>query len=328
MGLQSICLRRVAYLLFGLSTFAFLPYATAKRVDYSVDDDGSVRRKNDLSRERILDIRDALLGREVVLRLNWRGNQVIHNGLVVHYSETTHTGRQQRAKNPYDYGMLESPAGDTATIAGMNFLHDHDVNVLLKTTRGTRTILTVRAPNKTKNNFVKLSDKWLTSAWLEDQLSNQAVRFLPKQKGIDRRAIQFQAKAPSEGLSLTMPLPAVHEPQPSAPSEFPTYLDSLRISASPAKPRRGDSVLLNLEYDIAGRDANAISVLETRTLSFNGKPLPGYPLAKRFNRASGPSESSYRQAIPFSAKAGRYQFKGEVCVNGECISRIVTVTVE
>ena len=109
--------------------------------------------------------------------------------------------------------------------------------------------------------------------------------------------------------------------QPSA--SRPTIL-SLSASADPAVVRPGDSVSLVLSFAVEAAGETQVPVIERRTVSLNGTALSGYPVESQLGRAGGSHTSRYGQPIPPSAESGSYEFRGEVCVGGDCITRTVT----
>ncbi len=297
--------------------------ATAKNPNYNLDDDGSAKRKNELSRSNILGLREAFIGRDFVLRINLMGNHLIHDGLVRHALETYQTKAAANAK--INYGVLVSPAGEVSTIIGMNFMHNSDVYLHFRTQRGTRGNLIVRAPNKGKASFQKLEDKLVTAQWLEAQLTNQSIQFLKESNGLDANALRATLPRAQSGLQLSSDPNAAASSAADTPrkaSMFPAYLNSLTVRAEPSKVRKGETVRLIVEYKLDGSIVGPIEAEESRVLRFQQTRLPGYPVVKTFSRELGTIESVYRQKIPVSAASGTYEFKGEVCVNGECISRI------
>lgn len=124
------------------------------------------------------------------------------------------------------------------------------------------------------------------------------------------------------------PRPAVvaQEPPTRQAPAAPTVL-SVRVSAEPARLRRGEDLRLLLEFEVAGATA-AVTTRETRELSIGGAPVPGFPVVDELPRASGVHQSSYRQPIPASARSGEYRYRGEVCVQDDCIARSVTVVID
>ncbi|NEQ65489.1 MAG: hypothetical protein F6K21_08320 [Symploca sp. SIO2D2] len=304
----------------------------ARKIDYSQDDTGTANRKNDLSQQRVISIREQLIGRELVSRLNWRAQHVIHDSLAMHASQTLASGKDRNSGQSLDFGLLQTPAGEVSFIIGLNLQHPNDIFLFARTSRGTKYTITVRAPLRSKKRYENLADDWLTASWLEEQIANQAFRFLPK-VDISRRPNALTLKRPAaKGLTLNMPAREIENPvtedaaQP--PSAFPAYLSNLRIEASPQRVRRGERVSLILDYEIEGNTSSTLAATETRQLSKDGEPLPGYPIIREFQRDTGSLNSVYKQRIPPTAKTGEYVFEGKVCVNGECISRIVRFVVE
>lgn len=107
----------------------------------------------------------------------------------------------------------------------------------------------------------------------------------------------------------------------------PTVL-TLAVTATPQRVRGGEDVILELEYQVQAPATQSVGVMLRRTLRLDGKALPGYPTESTEELAAGTHNNRYRQPIPKSARAGTYEFRCEVCVGGDCISRTVTFTVE
>ncbi len=304
----------------------------AKEPNYLLDDAGMGSRKNSLSKNAIQSLRSSFIGREFVMRINWNANHLIHEGQVMHASETFAGASAQRkaSKKGVDFGPLVSPAGEVSTIVGMNFQHANDVYLHFRTGRGTIGSLVVRSPGKKKSSFEKWDDQILTPNWLEMQLNNQAVRFLKKSSVLNANAVQATLPQAQSGLQLSVNPDESHgEGQAGSHSlsHYAIYLESLSVRAEPEKVRKGEYVKLIIEYTIAGDSDGVVDARESRHLNFADKSLPGYPVVKTFSREIGISESSYRQRIPSSAKRGTYFFKGEVVINGEMISRNARFTV-
>ncbi len=157
---------------------------------------------------------------------------------------------------------------------------------------------------------------------------------------IDPRAIAYALAAyvDFEGLEAGSEIEAALEtlhandeaPLKDTTSERPLNspaLASLVASAMPVKVKAGSSVALNLTFEISATGNQKVIATETRTLMFNGSILPSYPRVHEDSRATGSHTSRFKQPIPRSAKPGIYRFTGEVCVQGDCISRNVSFEV-
>ena len=103
-------------------------------------------------------------------------------------------------------------------------------------------------------------------------------------------------------------------------------LRSLVVSTGLARVQAGATVELILEYSIDA-SVGSVTATETRTLRFGGALIPTFPISENLTRTSGDFTSNYRQPLPTSAQPGEYEFKGEVCVGGDCISRVITFEV-
>ena len=102
--------------------------------------------------------------------------------------------------------------------------------------------------------------------------------------------------------------------------------DNVLVTVNPSIVNLGENASLNLSFDIISQSPQLVN--ETRTLKFNGQLLPGFPKEHSQMRDPGNHVSRYNQPIPTSANTGKYSYKGEVCVEGECTSRIVVFSVE
>lgn len=121
---------------------------------------------------------------------------------------------------------------------------------------------------------------------------------------------------------------AIHAAEENPPeveplaSHGPT-VQSLHVSTKASRMHAGETVELLLEYEVDG-PSGAVAVTETRTLSFGGVMIPTYPVREDLSREPGHHISNYRQTLPSSAESGVYEYKGEICVGGDCISRTTT----
>ena len=126
------------------------------------------------------------------------------------------------------------------------------------------------------------------------------------------------ARAPASPASPAAPAaPLVNTGIAAAPG-----LNHAEVTATPQKLRRGEEVTLTLKFRIGG--SASLNVDEEWALSHNNQTLPSYPVKRSEALAAGSHEAVYRQAIPAGAPLGTYRFKGEVCADDACISRVVT----
>jgi|GEM_PF-4758563 len=303
----------------------------AKQSTYAKDDDGSGRRKNDLSQQRIVQIRNALLNQEIVLRFDWSENHAIHEGRVLHYLEANDPNGVDRLRKrgiALDYGNPVAAAGDVATITGMNFLHPTEIYIFFATETQKTGKLTLKSKYRKKTAYAQLSDSFISVDWIRNQLNSQAVRFLKGRPSNQLQNLTKSLPSAKSGLTLSGGATAAPSLNPDAPdSIFPTYVASLRAQALPQEARANDTVQLILEYEVKGDSQTPIIVNERRTLKYQGQPLPTYPVNKQFARSAGQHQSIYRQTIPPGAAAGQYTLEAEVCANGECISRVFYLSI-
>lgn len=100
-------------------------------------------------------------------------------------------------------------------------------------------------------------------------------------------------------------------------------LDSLEVSALPVSLRAGEELRLRLDYRVATRDGGDAEMTESRWLLLDGSPLPNFPRVDQLERSTGSTTSDFIQRIPSGAEPGEYAFRGEVCFEGDCMSRTV-----
>lgn len=112
----------------------------------------------------------------------------------------------------------------------------------------------------------------------------------------------------------------------AAPSANRTTVGRLDVTTSSSTVSRGSSIELVLSYKVEV-PAGTTTVSETRTLTVGGQLVPGYPVHDSIERIAGSYTSTYQQPVPAAAAGGTYEFKGEVCVGGDCISRTATFRV-
>lgn len=142
----------------------------------------------------------------------------------------------------------------------------------------------------------------------------------------------FDIGGPSEEAAVAAVIEALESAAPAAGAppqaavDRPTVL-SLRIAAQPAVVEREAEVRLVMAYQLAAPGGEAMEITEERTVSHGGVTVPGYPSRDRQIRPPGPVETALPQRIPPGAGTGAYEFRGEVCVAGDCISRTVTFEV-
>ncbi|MBZ0113209.1 MAG: hypothetical protein K8J08_12150 [Thermoanaerobaculia bacterium] len=111
-----------------------------------------------------------------------------------------------------------------------------------------------------------------------------------------------------------------------SPGQAPgaSMLSGLEVQAVPAVVRPGETVVLELLFELAETPGAAeVSVSEQRTLTFEGSMLPGYPVQSDQVRSPGVHTSRYRQPIPAEASLGTYELKGEICAGGHCMSQVI-----
>ncbi len=105
-------------------------------------------------------------------------------------------------------------------------------------------------------------------------------------------------------------------------------VNTLKVSAMPQTVTHGESSLLSMTFNIGTQNETAVTVAESRTLSYQGKVLPGYPVIKLNQRHAGEYSTQLSQKILKKAAKGTYKYKGEVCVIEDCISKQIDLIVE
>ena len=112
------------------------------------------------------------------------------------------------------------------------------------------------------------------------------------------------------------PPPEPVVPRDAAPA---TGLADLAVRTDPFTVRRGETIRLILEY----RLGSPSRVVESFELRLRGQALPNFPRTEQLDREGGSHTSAFAQKIPAVASLGSYEFKGEVCAGGDCVSRTV-----
>jgi len=101
------------------------------------------------------------------------------------------------------------------------------------------------------------------------------------------------------------------------------FLETFEARALPQRVRLGESIELGMRYEIAGPENVEVEVRETRTLVFQGQVLPNYPVIDESSLAVGSHDTVLPERIPDFADPGRYELRCELCVAGECRTRVV-----
>lgn len=112
-------------------------------------------------------------------------------------------------------------------------------------------------------------------------------------------------------------LPAPTDFRRPGPGGAPSLLD-FRTAATPPQVRPGDTVELELSFEIGGSAGVEIAVRESRTLLFNDHVLPNYPVVEESRLVPGRYETVLPETIPELADTGRYELRSELCVGEDC----------
>ncbi|MES9991797.1 MAG: hypothetical protein ABW098_07580 [Candidatus Thiodiazotropha sp.] len=275
-----------------------------------------------LSTKRTSDLREAFVGREFVFRTDWYEKFAILEGkhghqAIVGIPEGTKPNRYHRklAERP---GELQATAGTLAHISDIKAIKSWQLKVYFSTEKGQQGEISIRRFGK------GINDDIVTAAWLEDQMSRSTIEFLDKAE-VEIKKIQKALPAPPPQPTLT---PAPERERTKAPKVVSgPVIKELKATASPSPVRHGETLKLILNYSLQSEDRGLVEVTETRSLLYNGKTLPGYPKQKVEHKSSGRQTSTFRQRIPPKANPGTYTYKGEVCVETGCTSRLTRFTI-
>lgn len=119
---------------------------------------------------------------------------------------------------------------------------------------------------------------------------------------------------------VTTPVP-VPTPVPATASN----IGNLSVRSNPSNVSPGSKVDLEMSFEVF---AATQTVYETREIKYEGQLLPGFPKTHNSSRDIGTHVSRYLQPIPVAAPTGVYYYKGEICADGDCVSRTVKFIVE
>ncbi|MES9991798.1 MAG: hypothetical protein ABW098_07585 [Candidatus Thiodiazotropha sp.] len=275
-----------------------------------------------LSTKRTSELREAFIGREFVFRTDWYEKFRIFKGKYGHEAilgtpegKTPSQVQQKRAGKP---GELRAAAGTLAHISDIKSPQNWLLTVYFSTEKGQQGEISIWRLDK------GINDDIVTAAWLEDQLSRSTIEFLDK-ADVEINKIQKALPAPPPQPTLTTAPERVRSNTPKVVSG--PVIKELKATASPSPVRHGETLKLILNYSLQSEDRGLVEVTETRSLLYNGKTLPGYPKQKVEHKSSGRQTSTFRQRIPPKANPGTYTYKGEVCVETGCTSRLTRFTI-
>ncbi|MCG7942462.1 MAG: hypothetical protein JAY61_05090 [Candidatus Thiodiazotropha taylori] len=275
-----------------------------------------------LSTKRASELREAFVGREFVFRTDWYEKFTIHKGKYGHEAILgTPEGKEpslvqrKRAESP---GELQASAGTLAHISDVHSSQNWLLKVYFSTEKGQPGEISIWRFDK------GIRDDIVTVAWLEDQLSQSTIEFLDK-ADLEIDQIGNSLPAPPPQPTLTAAPKRAHKNTPKVASS--PMIKDLEATASPSSVRHGETLKLILNYSLVSGIEGSVEVTESRNLLFNGKTLPGYPKQKAEHKRSGSQTSIFRQKIPLKANPGTYTYKGEVCIETGCISRLTRFTI-
>lgn len=284
---------------------------------------------NELSPSRITEFRDAFVGRDIVFRVLWYEYAFIDpdpdfdapSGLKTVISRSGGMVVKVPA-GAYERHQLSVAAGpgDVAKITGIAIQKNY-VLLFARKPDDRVVVLTVTMPRRTTIFGMKQSES-TSRITITDQ--NMSVPWL---KNVLQTAVEFVASAPAlkqvklpeaeKGLELQPPTDLNRGASRNTPS-----VALLAAGADPVRIKRGDVVHLTMRFAVASQGDKRHKVDESYLLSFNGKPLPKYPVHRSKIREAGEYNGVYSQKIPMGAVPGTYRFKAEVCIDGACSSRV------
>jgi hypothetical protein len=295
---------------------------------YKGSHEGTWKASNDLSDAREKQLGDAFIGREYAFRVLW------HEYAVVDPDPDLNAPCPLRAITSSSAGMaVNVPAGtasrghlvvaarpgETATITGIGFGRS-SMTIFSRKPNGVPVFLIVTMPRgrtilltKTSDcaDRQKISDENLTVAWLENVLSQSVLEFI----AASPPAVRLPEA--QKGLVLSPPKPSNDAVSPGKPS-----VALLSAYAEPAQVKRGGVVRLSMAFRVNADSTRKVQVSESYELSFEGKPLPNFPVQRTQSRDAGEHNGVYSQQIPNGAAPGTYRFKAEVCFDGTCSSKV------
>ncbi len=280
-----------------------------------------------LTNGHVENLKHEFVGREFVFRTDW------HHGMVVYKREpknnwydTMYNQSAQVKRDKLKLGELAARSGDVATFTSITPKYSYFLSLKFKTELDKEGYISILTPNKESwgsEFYEDMTDQVATVAWVEDQLTNATIKFLDKTE-TDAAEIPAVLPAPPMQPKLTPTTSAVPTPvQMAEPS-----ISRLTVTATPSRVRHGEVLKLQLDYTIDTADGEPVQVTESRNLVFNSKALPGYPKERQETRGYGRHSTSFRQKIPSKAQPGTYTYKGEVCIQTGCTSRLVRFAIE
>ncbi len=277
-----------------------------------VVDDGGRQSGSKLSAERINAIRERYLGQYFVLREDWYEYAWIDTDPEGGFGEPT-----PRTKFPYgikarSHVRLVAPAGTIARITGVNSRAPQVLTFIAQTLDGQefyprllarrpRTVMFGARNSSERVSRVRMDDDDFTMEKITYWLTHHTMEFVEAPP--ERTSAIASQSEPSE-LTVTTPTIA-----------------ALSVEAAPSHVLPGEEVELALQFEVSAPQDATVNVRERRTLSFNGKVLPSYPVESAKVRGGGSFATSVSQTIPAGASEGVYEYRGEVCVLADCIDK-------
>lgn len=275
-----------------------------------------VVRANRLSVQHMASLKRAFVGREFVFRMDWFRIYEIREGrlyLRPEYRSGSNAG-----------GALAS-AGDVAKITGFKSAERNLLWVIYVTESGKQGGILINSNRKTDSGAqipADLSDGLVTVAWLESQLTAKSLdgsgRILEFVRPLSA-GLPPSVELPEAGRGLVLQNPG-HSGRVSSNSSPAAVL--LAAGVEPAKVRRGGMARLTIAFSVEAKSTQQVAVDESYLLTFNGRPLPGFPVHRSEPRGAGEHRGVYVQRIPEAATPGTYSFKAEICAGTVCNNRV------
>ncbi|RLJ21785.1 hypothetical protein DJ030_03405 [bacterium endosymbiont of Escarpia laminata] len=296
------------------------------------DDGGEVYGGITLPASRIAEIRQAFIGRSFIFQQDWYEYSLIDSdpegGFDTPIPITKFTNRIEKS----GYRNLVAPAGTVAKIIGTRTYRDV-MTFICETEAGEKTYLVIlnHRPSTLffgKRNIGRLVQRraldveLTTIPWIERNLTFSTVKFVENLPEVPNTALALPE--PPDELVLSPSKTAAA----TLTSAVTPSVSQLSTRAVPAQVRHGEVLKLLIDYTVDTAGQESLEVTESRSLLFSGKVLPGYPKERNLLKSSGRQTSAFRQKIPSQAKPGTYTYKGEVCIETGCVSRLVRFTIE
>ena len=266
-------------------------------------------------------------GREFVFRTDWYNTWIIQNGAPIHFCKAKTFRSNDCYKRSKNEERLLAQGGTVARITSVKLFSTMRIDIYFKTEQKTNGIIMIYG--KYLNNWAlhgplaweKITDQKATVSWVERELTMRTIRFLDNPIIAEKGSQDISSlPTPPKQLSLT-PTSDIAGYIPSI--DHRVTVSKIMVSALPEQVSHGQVLNLTLDYTLVDVAGNETEVTESRTLLYNNKPLPKYPIIKHKKLANGSYTTVFKQRIPSQAKPGVYSYEGEVCVDTGCFKHQV-----